>query len=127
MFVIDQEAHASPSPNSLSRGRPLASLEACGLCERFYSWRAGDRRYVCSVFRSEEEALVGSFSRAIVVGVVREGTNRRPICVMASDDFDSTAQCLTRRDARSLGVEEWHVHFGGGAELLRRFAVALLN
>lgn len=137
MFVIDDQvgqgarvgAQADISPAAAPRGQRLASLDACDLRDRFYSWRgASGRRHVCSVFGIEEEAIVAEFSRALVIGVAREGTTRRPVCVLSSRDFEGAEGRMIRADARALGGNEWHVHFSAeDDDILRGLAVALLN
>lgn len=138
MFVIDHPvwrkacvgAHgeASSAGARPGRGEELASLDSSDLRDRFYSWRAmSGRRYVCSIFRLDEETIVADFSRAIVIGVAREGAMRRPVCVLASDDFETVDGHIVRDDARALGVTEWHVHFAARDDDMRGLAIALLN
>lgn len=137
MFVIDRlirheergaRAEMTSGASPPARGRELASLDASDLRDRFYSWRgASGSRHVCSIFRADEETIVALFSQAIIIGVARKGAIRRPICVLASDDFATANGRLVRDDARTLGVNEWHVHFGAGDDLLRGLAAALLN
>jgi len=132
MFVVDQiERREGPAraEGSAIRGRGLAALHSTPLRERFYSWRAGrGERYVCTIFSAAEEALVAGFARAVVIGVAREGGERRPVCVLASEDFDAESGRLARIAANALGVNEWHVRFCAlpGA-LARHLAKALLN
>jgi hypothetical protein len=130
MRVIDTDVplsleHAAPP----ARGRELASLRASDLGERFYSWRAScGRLYVCSVFLAEEAAVIAQFGQAAVIGVAREGASRRPVVVLAAEDFGTARGRRLRADARALGVDEWHVRFcPGDRDLTRRFARALLN
>lgn len=137
MFVIDhlvvhgarvgaREASAGDAPPA--RGQELASLNSCDLRDRFYSWRgASGQRYVCSIFRLNEESVVADFSQAVVIGVAREGAARRPICVLCSSDFETDTGRIIRADARALGANEWHVHFGARDDMLRGLAAALLN
>lgn len=133
MFVVDQVERRETGPataeSSAIRGRGLAALHSTSLRERFYSWRAGrGERYVCTIFSAEEEALVAGFARAVVIGVAREGVERRPICVLAAEDFDTQSGRLARVAAGALGVNEWHVRFCAlPGELARRLARALLN
>ncbi len=135
MFVIDHLVRhktrvddASPVGAAHARGQELASLDCSELRDRFYSWRAASgRRYVCSIFRTDEETIVADFSQAVVIGVMREGAMRRPICVLASDCFETIAGHIVREDAHALGVNEWHVHFGARDDDMRGLAIALLN
>ncbi|MBG0811050.1 hypothetical protein IY145_16895 [Methylosinus sp. H3A] len=131
MFVVDrvERRDGRPAENSIIRGRELAALDQTSLRERFYSWRAADgERYVCTIFSAEEEALVAGFARAVVIGVACDGGQRRPVCVLASEDFYTKSGRLARVAAGALGVNEWHVRFCAlpGA-LARRLAKALLN
>lgn len=137
MFVVDfvvdrverREAKPGRAEASLIRGRGLAALHSTPLCERFYSWRAGrDESYVCTIFSAEEEALVAGFARAVVIGVAREGAERRPVCVLVSEGFDTKSGRLARVAAGALGVNEWHVRFCAlPGEVARHLARALLN
>lgn len=128
MRVIDADVslqHAAPP----ARGRELASLRASALGERFYSWRAScGRLYVCSIFLAEEADLLAGFRQAAVIGVARDGASRRPVVVLAAEDFATVQGRRLRADAHALGVEEWHVRFcPGDRGLTRRFARALLS
>jgi hypothetical protein len=134
MLVIDAEcASASPAAASpaapSARGRALDSLRASALGERFYSWRAScGRLHVCSIFGIEEEGLLSSFAEAAVIGVVRDGDSRRPVCVLSAEEFGRAWGRRLRADARRLGVNEWHVRFcPGDRELVRRLARSLLS
>lgn len=139
MFVIDDRVESNARldtprdvfarEDSSGRGRRLASLDTCDLRDRFYSWRgAQGRRCVCSVFGVDAEAIVADFSRAVIIGVARAGAARHPICVLSSRDFRTPVGCAVRDDARALGVNEWHVHFGVEDDhALRGLAIALLN
>ncbi|PWB83238.1 MAG: hypothetical protein C3F11_07765 [Methylocystaceae bacterium] len=121
-----REASADDAPSA--RGQELASLASCDLRDRFYSWRgASGQRYVCSIFRLDEESVVAEFSQAVVIGVVREGATRRPVCVLRSRDFETDDGRAVRDDARKLGVNEWHVRFGARDDIMLGLAAALLN
>lgn len=125
MFIVDRQIR--PEPLDGARGRTLASLDSCDLRDRFYSWReASGRRFVCSIFRAEEEGVVALFSQAVVIGVAREGAERRPVCVLAAHDFETPEGRSIRADALTLGANEWHVHFGADDDA-RAIARTLLN
>jgi hypothetical protein len=132
MFVVDRVQDRGGRPAaaaSVIRGGGLAALHATPLRERFYSWRAGrGERYVCTIFSAEEEALVAGFARAVVIGVAREGAERRPVCVLSTEEFDAPSGRLARAAAIALGVNEWHVRFCAlPVEVARHLAKALLN
>ena len=112
-----------------ARGQALGSLRSLDLRDHFYSWRgASGDRYVCSVFRVAEEAIVADFSQATIIGVVGKKTSvRRPICILSSRDFETVEGRAVREEVRALGVTEWHVHFGSGDAGLRDLAASLLN
>ena len=101
------------------RGQMLGSLARSELCARFYSWHVtSGAHYVCSVF-PDDEAIVAGFSNTFVIGVRHKGAARLPICILFSNNFASERCRLLREDARSLGVNEWHIHFGEGDAELR--------
>ncbi len=113
----------SPAP----RGQALGALSSSHLLDRFYAWRgASGERYVCSIFSPEEEGIVADFSQAVVIGVARDVGGRRPICILSSRDFNSADGRSIRVEARTLGLVEWHVHFGAG-DVLRDLANSLMN
>jgi hypothetical protein len=131
MFVVDRVERRDgrpPADEAIPRGRQLGALDRTALRERFYSWRAADgERYVCTIFRAEEEALVAGFARAVVIGVAQEGGQRRPVCVLVAEEFDTPSGRLARVAAGALGVNEWHVRFCALPQVARRLARALLN
>ncbi len=109
-------------------GKPLNSLQASDLRDHFYRWRgASNRRYVFSIFPRSEEATVAEFSEAVIIGVVNDASARQPICILSSRDFETEEGRLLRAEARSLGVNEWHVHFDVDSMCLRDLASVLLN
>jgi hypothetical protein len=113
-----------PSP----RGQALAALRASYLLDRFYSWRGSSgERYVCSIFSLEEEPIVADFAQTVVIGVSRDGVQRRPICLISSREFSTNEGRAIRNEARAFGVNEWHVHFGSGDAGLRDLSESLLN
>jgi len=125
-YVSGAASGASRAPPP--RGQSLSSLLACELRDRFYSWRgASGACYVCSVFQSGEERIVADFSSSAIIGVARDGAVRRPVCVVSSRDFESLEGRALREAARSLGVCEWHVHFGVDDAKLRDIAGSRLN
>jgi len=131
MFVVDrvERRQGGSAWDASIRGRGLAALDRTTLRERFYSWRAADgEHYVCTIFPAEEETLVARFARAVVIGVALEGGQRRPVCVLLAEEFDTPSGRSSRLAAGALGVNEWHVRFCAlpGA-LARRLAKALLN
>jgi hypothetical protein len=107
------------------RGQELDSLaETEALRGRFFSWRGvTGQRYVCSVFQRGEEGFVADVQQGVIVGVVREGAGRRPVCVIGAGEGVGAL----RRLARELGVAEWHVRFGADAETARDLSGSLLN
>ena len=110
------------------RGQALDSLRSLDSRDHFYSWRgASGDRYVCSVFRVADEAIVADFSQAIIIGVVGETSVRRPICILPSRDFETVEGRAIRAEVRALGVTEWHVHFGSDDAGLRDLTASLLN
>jgi hypothetical protein len=141
MFVIDpdrfgQNTRFAPAPDvprlgsTSFCGERLASLDGSSLRDRFYSWRGtSGRRHVCSVFPVDQENVVAGFSQAVVIGVARSGSERRPVCLLLSEDFCAAHGRAIRRDARALGVDEWHVHFRAEQDddMLSGLASALLN
>jgi hypothetical protein len=128
-MVIDRDTPAETPASPSFRGRELASLRASSLGERFYSWRSScGALHVCSIFPAEEEALVALFARAAIIGVVRDGEARRPVCVVSTEEFATERGRRLRATARSSGVNEWHVRFcPDDRDLTRRFARALLS
>jgi hypothetical protein len=113
---------------STPRGQTLGALRLSYLLDRFYSWRgASGERYICSVFSPDEEGVIAGFTRAVAIGVARDGLNRRPVCVLSSCCFATDDGRAIRAEARMLGVTEWHVHFGAGDAGLRDLADSLLN
>lgn len=105
------------------RGEELPSLAATGLSAHFYSWPGvSGRRYVCSVFRRGEETLLIGLSQAIIIGVVRKGKERWPRrLLLTQETTDETALRLLEETA-TLGVDEWHVHFGASEIALHDLA-----
>ncbi len=99
-------------PDCGVRGAALDSLSESGLFDRFYSWRGNSgARYVCTVFPVGEKAMVADFAEGVVIGVAREGESRRPVCVIASQEFSVFDEKKLRDVVARRGVDEWHVHF----------------
>jgi hypothetical protein len=107
------------------RGEELESLAAAdALRGRFFSWRGvSGERYVCSVFQRGEEGFVADVREGVIVGVVREGVARRPVCVLGAGEGVGAL----RRLGHELDVAEWHVRFGADAETARDLSGSLLN
>jgi hypothetical protein len=129
MFAIELFTGKQQNNNlRAASGQPLGSLMASDFWERFYYWRGtSDRFYVCSIFECAEEATVAEFSDAVIIGVANEALARQPICLLASSDFDTEEGRRLRAEVRSLGVNEWHVHFVVDNLCLRDLASAFLN
>lgn len=121
--------HFAPSPAPAARpaprGEALQSLLAAdGLRDRFFAWRgASGRRYVCSVFQSGETGFVADVTDGLIIGVARDGAMARPLCLLRAR-IDAAA---LHRQARELGVTEWHVLFGESDAPAGDLAGALLN
>jgi hypothetical protein len=128
VFVGGRAFPVVAEPNS-GRGRKLTSLGASALGERFYSWRTScGSLHVCSIFGADEEAVVAAFRDAVVIGVARDGAERRPVCVLLADIFETIGGRRAREGARALGVNEWHVRFSADAGgLARNLARSLLS
>lgn len=110
------------------RGESLASLLLSNLKDHFCCWRgASGVRYIFSIFPGEDEALVAGFSGAAVMGVAREGSVLRPVCLLDSADFDAPRGRAVRNDARAAGCSEWHVHFDSTEDELRDLAAHLVD
>jgi hypothetical protein len=110
------------------RGEALSSLEQAGsLRDRFYAWRGrSGRRYVCSVFRCEEDRFLADLAAGVVIGVARDaGGTVRPVCV-ASAPATGGFRALRER-AREAGVAEWHVHFCDNQDVFGDLAGSLLH
>jgi hypothetical protein len=107
------------------RGQELDSLAGSDtLRGRFFSWRGvSGRRYVCSVFQRGEESFVSDVENGLIIGVARDGTALRPVCLFSAGESRSLAPQL----AREFGVVEWHVHFCPDPETIRDLAGSLLN
>ena len=106
MFVVDrvERRDRGPAEKSIIRGRELAALDKTSLRERFYSWRAADgENYVCTIFPAEEEALVAGFARAVVIGVACDAGQRRPVCVLLTEELDTPSGRRARLAAGALG------------------------
>lgn len=120
----NKNGSAAPAP----RGQALASLDAFDLGEHFYCWRgASGARYVCSVFGRSEEAAVADFSQGLIIGVVRDGALRKPVCMLFASDFDTVHGREIYDAARAHGVCEWHVHFSASEAVFRDLGATLLN
>lgn len=111
------------------RGQALRSLAgAQGLRDHFFSWRgASGRRYVCSVFQAGEDGFVADVTNGVVIGVAREGSATRPVCVFVAEEEGRRDRYALRRMAREFNVSEWHVHFCADAATMRDLSASLLN
>ena len=95
-----------------STGLPLASLAASSLDRHYYSWLGiSGTRYVCTVFKAGQEAVIRAFTAACIIGVTQRGGVRQPVCVLDPCDFDDLNGQVEAKVAIALGVNEWHVHF----------------
>ncbi len=130
--MIFVESHSNERRNAATvgssltapQGQALASLNSSELRGRFYSWRGvSGQRYVCSIFQSEEQAVVQTFSSAVAIGVANDRGTRRPVCVMSAREVGSA----DATNLRLIGVDEWHVHFRSDEVLLRDIAASLLH
>ena len=111
-----------------SRGEALSSLEQAGsLRDRFYAWRGrSGRRYVCSVFRCEEDRFLADLTSGVVIGVARDaGGMARPVCVASAQATGGLT--ILRERAREAGVAEWHVHFCDSRDVFGDLAGSLLH
>jgi hypothetical protein len=111
-----------------SRGEVLPSLEQAGpLRERFYAWRGrSGRRYVCSVFRSDEDRFVAGVTSGVLIGVARDAAGAaRPVCVTPARAAGGLP--VLRECAREAGVSEWHVHFSDCQDVFGDLAASLLH
>lgn len=107
---------------SEGRGASLASLAQSRLKDAFYAWRGlSGRRYVLSVFAGSDWALVSEFEGVAIVGVAREETARRPICVLSSRQLRALGPSLSR------AANEWHVLFCADEAALMDLAGSLMN
>lgn len=119
-----KNAATAGSSHTAPRGQALASLNSSELRARFYSWRGiSGQRYVCSIFQADEQAVVQTFSSAVVVGVANDRGVRRPVCVMSAREVSSVGAASLGR----IGVNEWHVHFNFDETRLRDIAASLLH
>lgn len=95
---------------------PLRSLAGETLASRFHAWRgASGRRYICSVFSVEADALdVGlpDFVDAIAMAVAREpdGSRRRISLFLNEATSDPAARRAFVAEALAKGAIEWHIH-----------------
>ncbi len=95
----------------------LAALFDCDYRERIYPWvGSSGTQYVCIVFRYGDEEIIARFSDLAVIGVAREGDERRPVSLRHSRDFSPVDNRNLREAARKTGCNEWHVHFAGNYE-----------
>ena len=116
------------SEQGARRGQRLSSLLESSLGDRFFSWRgASGEKYVCSIFPVADEETVAIFSGAVVVGVARDASGARPICVLSSRQFDTGQGRVIRDEARAMGCVEWHVRFDASENQVRDLAASLLN
>jgi hypothetical protein len=123
-----QSGLASASEQGARRGQRLGSLLESSLGDRFFSWRgASGENYVCSIFPVADEATVALFSSAVIVGVARNVSGARPICVLSSRQFDTRQGRVIRDEARAMGCAEWHVRFDASEDQVRDLAASLLN
>ena len=109
------------------KGGELTSLARTQtLRDRFFSWRGlSGRRYVCSIFKSGEEAFVADITLGVAIGVIRSGVDVHARFVTQLGQYDNGAQL--HAIGRELGFNEWHVHFSNSDGVFDDLTGSLLS
>jgi hypothetical protein len=113
--------------NQRDKGGELSSLARTqSLRDRFFSWRGlSGQSYVCSIFKSGEDAFVADITHGVAIGVVRSHVDVRALYVTQLGQYDNCAQL--REIGRELGVNEWHVHFSNSDGVFEDLTGSLLS
>ncbi|WP_051335308.1 hypothetical protein [Methylocapsa acidiphila] len=132
--LADEAPREDPRWRSRGLDAPLDCLAGRALASRFHAWRGlSGRRYVCSVFPAEADALWGGlpeFDKAIVLAVALDSQNaRRQISAFELEWREGRfcGQPEQVREALRAGVREWHVHLLTESPHERRAALADLT
>lgn len=109
-----ETGNGSPLKSEDLNAHVLASIFDCDCRERIYSWvGSSETQYACIVFRLGDEETIARFPDLAVIGVARHGSERHPVCLRHSSDFNIENNRNLRQEAREMGCDEWHIHFAG--------------
>jgi hypothetical protein len=104
-----------------ARGCELAALRHTAIEKRFYCWRRDEARYVCSVYPLDEESIVSSYDKVVILGVERRDDGVRPICLTEACMFNGPKGPALRAQALAAGVTEWHVYLDNDPQKVKEF------
>lgn len=125
MRVLEKGTSVSFFAGAVTASGALACLRDTALGDRFHFWRgASNRRYAMSVAIIESvddclgaAATLPDFDGFVLISVVRSGTMRWPLAIVAIErSCDRRAAVV---EALAGGACEWHVHLLGSDRAAR--------